>query len=126
LIAFLIIYSASAVEDYTGHSSVAILNRLTLIELLKLVRLLRFLKTNNLFNIFEKALVFRYEDLAKIKFTLFVFFCLHWSACVFSWLDENVCENDPDYSVFYASGLSVRGNGPLSPSRSLDLLVTLR
>lgn len=77
------------------------------------MRLLKVLKTIHLFNIFEKALVFRYEDMAKIKFTLFVFFCLHWSACIFSWLDENVCENDPDYSVFYASNLSDRGNGLL-------------
>jgi hypothetical protein len=44
--------------------------------------------------------VFRYEDIALAKFTLFVFFCLHWSACIFSWLDENTCGHSPEDSIF--------------------------
>jgi hypothetical protein len=79
--------------------------------MLKMIRLLRLLKIFHLFNIFEKALVFRYEDMAKLKFTLFVCYCLHWSACIFSWLDDNICENTSDFSVFEASGISDLGNG---------------
>lgn len=52
--------------------------------------------------------------MATIKFILFVCFCLHWSACIFSWLDENICVDDINYSVFESSGLTHRGIGMYS------------
>mmetsp|Transcript_9126 Transcript_9126/g.13739 ORF Transcript_9126/g.13739 Transcript_9126/m.13739 type:complete len:972 (+) Transcript_9126:335-3250(+) len=91
---------------YASGTGVVIHGTLTVVRLMKLVRLLRLVKTVTLLTVLEKALVFRYEDMAMVKFALFVFFCLHWSACIFSWLDENLCENSEDHSVFYDTGIS--------------------
>ncbi|CAE7489857.1 unnamed protein product [Symbiodinium microadriaticum] len=85
---------------------------LHIVQLLKLVRLLRLFKTVKLMTVFEKALVFRYEDVALSKFILFVFFCLHWSACLFSWLDENHCDLTEHSSFQYAAGIQDANIGP--------------
>lgn len=77
----------------------------TLIQFFKLFRLLKLFKTILIFENFEKALVYRYDDLGILRFLLFIFFCLHWSACIFSWLDENICLQADEYSIFVGTGL---------------------
>ena len=77
----------------------------TLVQFFKLFRLLKLFKTIAIFQNFEKALVYRYDDLGILRFLLFIFFTLHWSACIFAWLDENICLQADEYSVFVDTGL---------------------
>lgn len=76
------------------------------VNFIKITRLLRILRVIALFSAFEKALLFRYDEITLVKFALFVLFCLHYSACFFSWLDMNVCTQDPTYSIFEDTGLA--------------------
>ena len=52
-----------------------------------------------------QALVFRYEDIGILRFLIFIMLSLHWSACIFSWIDENICLQGDEYSSFVSAGL---------------------